>query len=94
MAVRDPKAWVKNVERLYRANDADGVSNLYTADSITIFGSRVLSPQEVHAHPKEWFSSLIDYQIERIFRASNGDIVRRGRREGSAPARRIPLNPQ
>ena len=28
MAVKDPKAWVKNVERLYRAYDADGVSAL------------------------------------------------------------------
>ena len=26
MAVADPEAWVKNVERLYRAYDADGVS--------------------------------------------------------------------
>ena len=55
MAVKDPAAWVRNVERLYRANDADGVSALYTEDAITIFGSRVLSPTEVHAHPKEWF---------------------------------------
>lgn len=75
MAVRDPEAWVKNVERLYRANDADGVSSLYTDDAITIFGSRVLSPAEVHAHPKEWFDSLIDYQIERTFRAATGDII-------------------
>jgi ketosteroid isomerase-like protein len=75
MAVRDPKAWVKNVEKLYRANDAEGVSNLYTEDAITIFGSRVMSPQEVHAHPKEWFDNLIDYQIERIFRAAEGDII-------------------
>ena len=38
MAVKDPKAWVKNVERLYRAYDADGVSALYTDDATTIFG--------------------------------------------------------
>jgi nuclear transport factor 2 (NTF2) superfamily protein len=75
MAVPDPKAWVKNVERLYRAYDAEGVSALYTADAITIAGSRVLSPQEVHAHPKEWFDSLDDYQIERTFRAATGDII-------------------
>ncbi len=73
--VKDPAAWVKNVERLYRANDAEGVSALYTADAITIFGSRVLTPAEVHAHPKEWFDSLEDYQIERIFRAATGDII-------------------
>jgi ketosteroid isomerase-like protein len=75
MAVKDPAAWVKNVERLYRAHDAEGVSALYTDDAITIFGSRVLSPAEVHAHPREWFDSLEDYQIERIFRAANGDII-------------------
>ncbi len=75
MAVKDPAAWVKNVERLYRANDAEGVSALYTADAITIFGSRVLSPAEVHAHPKEWFDSLDDYQISRYFRAATGDII-------------------
>jgi nuclear transport factor 2 (NTF2) superfamily protein len=75
MAVADPAAWVKNVERLYRACDADGVSALYTADAITIAGSRVLSPAQVHAHPKAWFDSLDDYQIERTFRAATGDII-------------------
>ncbi len=75
MGVRDPEAWVKNVEKLYRASDAEGVSSLYTSDAITIAGSRVLSPDEVHAHPKEWFDSLLEYEIERIFRAANGDII-------------------
>jgi ketosteroid isomerase-like protein len=75
MAVKDPTAWVKNVERLYRAYDADGVSALYADDAITIFGSRVLSPAEVHAHPQEWFDSLLEYEIERTFRAATGDII-------------------
>jgi hypothetical protein len=75
MAVADPAAWVKNVERLYRAYDAEGVSALYTGDAITIAGSRVLSPEQVHAHPKEWFDSLEDYQITRKFRAATGDII-------------------
>jgi len=75
MAVADPAAWVKNVERLYRAYDAEGVSALYTDDAITIAGSRVLSPEQVHAHPKEWFDSLDDYQITRKFRAATGDII-------------------
>jgi ketosteroid isomerase-like protein len=75
MAVSDPAAWVKNVEKLYRAYDAEGVSALYTADAITIAGSRVLSPAQVHAHPKEWFDSLDEYKIERTFRAANGDII-------------------
>ena len=64
MAVKDPAAWVKNVERLYRAYDADGVSALYADDAMTIFGSRVLSPAEVHAHPQEWFDSLLEYEID------------------------------
>lgn len=75
MAVADPEAWVKNVERLYRAYDAEGVSALYTADAITIAGSRVLSPEQVHAHPKEWFDSLEDYQLTRTFRAATGDVI-------------------
>jgi nuclear transport factor 2 (NTF2) superfamily protein len=75
MAVADSEAWVKNVERLYRAYDADGVSALYTADAITIAGSRVLSPEQVHAHPKEWFDSLEDYQLTRTFRAATGDVI-------------------
>ena len=53
MAVKDPKAWVANVQRLYRAYDADGVSALYTDDATTIFGSRVMGAAEVHAHPAE-----------------------------------------
>jgi hypothetical protein len=75
VAVKDPEAWVKNVERLYRAYDADGVSALYTDDAITIFGSRVLNPAEVHAHPREWFDALLEYEIERTFRAATGDII-------------------
>jgi hypothetical protein len=75
VAVKNPQAWVKNVERLYRAYDAAGVSALYTNDAITIAGSRVLVPEEVHAHPAEWFASLSEYEISRIFRAATGDII-------------------
>ena len=75
MGVKDPAAWVKNVECLYRANDAAGVSALYDDNAVTIFGSRVLSPAEVHAHPKEWFESLLEYKIMRTFRAATGDII-------------------
>ena len=75
MAVKDPVAWVRNVERLYRAYDAEAVSALYMADAVTVAGSRVLSPVEVHAHPAEWFGSLEEYQITRTFRAATGDII-------------------
>lgn len=75
MAIKDPQAWVKNVEKLYRAYDADGVSALYADDAVTIAGSRVLGPAEVHAHPKEWFDSLEEYEITRTFRAATGDIL-------------------
>lgn len=75
MSVQDPSAWVKNVERLYRAYDADEVSRLYADTAHTRFGSRVLPPDEVHAHPAEWFGSLDDYEITRTFRASLGDII-------------------
>ena len=75
MAVKDPDAWVRNVERLYRAYDAEGVSALYTDDAVTVFGSRVMGPAEVHAHPAEWFNSLEEYEITRTFRAAAGDIV-------------------
>jgi nuclear transport factor 2 (NTF2) superfamily protein len=75
MAVKDPAAWVKNVERLYRAHDAEGVSALYAPDARTRMGSRYLTPQEVHAHPKEWFDSLDEYEITRTFRAAYGDVI-------------------
>jgi nuclear transport factor 2 (NTF2) superfamily protein len=75
MAVKDPVAWVKNVERLYRAHDAEGVSALYAPDARTRMGSRYLTPQEVHAHPKEWFDSLDEYEITRTFRAAYGDVI-------------------
>jgi ketosteroid isomerase-like protein len=75
MAVKDPEAWVKNVERLYRAYDAEGVSALYTDDAVTISGSRVVGPETVHAHPAEWFASLEDYEIKRTFRAAMGDVI-------------------
>ncbi len=75
MAVKDPEAWVANVQRLYRAYDAEGVSALYAEDATTRAGSRLITPEQVHAHPKEWFDSLIDYQITRTFRAAMGDII-------------------
>lgn len=75
MAVKDPATWVKNVERLYRSRDADGVSALYAEDARTRMGSRYLSSVEVHAHPKEWFDSLDEYEITRTFRAADGDII-------------------
>lgn len=75
MAVKDPEAWVANVERLYRAYDAEGVSALYTEDATTRAGSRLLTSEQVHAHPKEWFDGLEDYRIVRTFRAAMGDII-------------------
>ncbi len=75
MGVRDPKAWVANVERLYRAHDASGVEALYTPEARTRMGSRYLTPREVHDHPHEWFASLDDYTITRTFRAATGDII-------------------
>ena len=75
MAVKDPEAWVKNVERLYRARDAEGVSDLYTEDAVTVSGSRVRDPGQVHAHPAEWFASLEEYEITRTFRAASGNII-------------------
>jgi hypothetical protein len=75
MGVKDPAAWVKNVERLYRAYDADAVSALYAPDARTRFGGQLFSPDEVHRHPYEWFSSIGDYRIDRTFRAAFGDII-------------------
>ena len=39
MAVADPEAWVRNVERLYQAHDAAGVAALYLPEARTKFGS-------------------------------------------------------
>jgi hypothetical protein len=75
MAVEDPRAWVANVERLYRACDAAGVAALYAADATTHFGGRVMSPEDVHAHPEEWFAALAEYEISRTFRAATGDVI-------------------
>ena len=75
MAVADPAAWVANVERLYRAHDAQGVESLYTDDARTRFASTIHPPDWVHAHPAEWFGSLEEYEITRTFRASTGDII-------------------
>ena len=75
MAVADPEAWVRNVERLYQSRDAAGVAALYAPGARTKFGSRVLSSAEVHDHPAEWFDSLEDYELTRTFRAAIGDII-------------------
>jgi hypothetical protein len=75
LGVKDPEAWVRNVEALYRKGDAEGVSALYSAEAITRFGSHILAPAEVHAHPAEWFDSLERYELTRKFRAAFGDII-------------------
>jgi hypothetical protein len=75
MGVRDARAWVANVERLYCAYVARGVEALYAPTARTRMGSRYLTPQQVHEHPYEWFASLDDYQITRTFRAATGDII-------------------
>jgi nuclear transport factor 2 (NTF2) superfamily protein len=75
MPVPDPVAWVARVEQLYRAQDADAVAALYGSTARTRFGSRYLTSQEVHEHPREWFDSLDDYEIRRTFRAATGDVI-------------------
>jgi hypothetical protein len=75
MPVVDPVLWVKNVERLYRTHDATAVSNLYAPDCRVRVGATLLTAEEVHRHPFEWFGSLEDYRIQRTFRAAYGDII-------------------
>ena len=75
MAVADPVAWVRNVERVYQAHDVAGVAALYAPGARAKFGSRVLAPREVHDHPAEWFASLDEYVLTRTFRAAYGDVV-------------------
>ncbi|MEX2031871.1 MAG: nuclear transport factor 2 family protein [Dehalococcoidia bacterium] len=75
MGVADPEAWVKKVERLYRAYDAEGVGVLYADGAHTRFGRQMQAPEWVHAHPADWFGSLEDYEITRTFRAATGDII-------------------
>lgn len=75
MVVPDPQAWVANVERLYRAQDAEAVSALYAPAARTRFGSLYLTQEEVHAHPREWFHTLDDYELTRTFRAATGDVI-------------------
>ena len=75
MVVADPKAWVANVERLYRAQDAEAVSALYAPAARTRFGSLYLTQEEVQAHPREWFDALDDYELTRTFRAATGDVI-------------------
>ena len=75
MPVTDPVAWVENVERLYRLQDAEGVSNLYTPDCRVRVGATLLTSEQVHRHPYEWFGSLEQYEIRRTFRAAHGDII-------------------
>lgn len=65
MAVTDPEAWVRHVERLYQSDDAAGVAALYAPGARTNFGSQVLAPQEVHDHPAEWRDSLDSYELTR-----------------------------
>jgi len=38
-------------------------------------GSLYLTPEQVHAHPREWFDSLDEYEITRTFRAAWGDVI-------------------
>jgi nuclear transport factor 2 (NTF2) superfamily protein len=73
--IDDPIAWVANVERLYKSGDAAGVSALYAPEARTRFGSRYMTPDEVHEHPAEWFAGLRDYQLSRTFRAATGNIL-------------------
>jgi hypothetical protein len=75
MGVPNPEEWVKNVERLYRANDAEGVAALYLPTAQTRVGSEVKDPAWVQRHPHEWFDSLTDYEITRTFRAATKGII-------------------
>ena len=65
MGVKDaPRPGSTNVERLYRAHDADAVSDLYTPDCRIFHAGQLFSPESVHRHPYEWFGSLGDYEID------------------------------
>ena len=77
MAVKDPKAWVKNVESLYRAYDAEGVSALYTADATTRFGSRVMTPGDGR-NPLAGSSALMRTSMECPRRSTDSWVKESG----------------
>jgi len=44
MAVKDPEAWVERVERLYRANDAEGkIYHKHTIEIVEPYDDRILT---------------------------------------------------
>ena len=52
MAVKDPKAWVANVQRLYRAYDAEGVSvNVRRALDAGVAGLSIEDMSHEAGHP-------------------------------------------
>ncbi len=75
MGVANPAEWLQNVEALYQRQDAAAISDLHTAEAQTRFGSRILRPAEVHAHPAEWFAALSHYDSRRSLLAAVGDLV-------------------
>jgi hypothetical protein len=87
MAVADPEAWVRNVERLYQAHDVVGVTALYAPEARTKFGSRVLAPREVHDHPAEWSASLDDSDDGLIYHKHACEVVEGCRDDGLDAAR-------
>jgi hypothetical protein len=87
MAVADPVAWVRNVERLYQAHDVAGVTALYAPEARTKFGSRVLAPREVRDHLAGWFASLDDYDDGLIYHKHTCEVVEDYRDDGLDAAR-------
>ena len=63
---KDPIQWVKDLEKIWQAMDAEKASEGYTEDAVMIFGcDQHQYGESVMQRPREWFEYAKDLKISK-----------------------------
>lgn len=72
----DPVAYLRDIERTWRARDGRAAAAGYTDDAVLIYGNaQTRSGEALRQWPQQWFDYAEDLDIRKTFRAFSGDCL-------------------
>lgn len=72
----DPVAWVRELESIWQAKDAERAVESYAEDAVMIYGADQRQAGEaLHRRPGLWFEFASDLQIEKQYIAHTHDCI-------------------
>lgn len=72
----DPKEFIRQVELVWQAHDADAAAADFTEDAVQYYGAgQKRTGAELLEWPRKWFDYAKDLKINKMYRSHDGDCI-------------------